>query len=88
VVDPVEALAMGLVTSVADDPVAAATALGEQLAAYPQETMLSDRRSVYDGWGLSRDEALMLEMRYGVEVLEAGRAGAERFARGEGRGGT
>jgi enoyl-CoA hydratase len=86
-VEAPEALAMGLVTSVVDDPVAAAVELGEQLAAYPQETMLSDRASVYDGWGLSRDEALALEMRYGLEVVEVGRGGAARFAAGAGRGG-
>jgi enoyl-CoA hydratase len=87
-VDAAEAQAMGLVTSVTDEPLAAAVALGERLAAYPQETMLSDRASVYDGWGLSRDEALALEMRYGLAVVEVGRGGAQRFAAGEGRGGA
>ena len=86
-VDAVEAERIGLVTTVVEDPLSHAIALGRHLAQFPQETMLSDRRSVYDGWGLSRDEALALEMRYGVDVLEVGRAGAERFARGEGRGG-
>jgi enoyl-CoA hydratase len=82
-----EALAIGLVTSIAVDPVAAAVELGERLASYPQETMLSDRASVYDGWGLSRDDALALEMRYGLDVVGVGRAGAARFASGAGRGG-
>ena len=50
--------------------------------------MLSDRASVYDGWGRSREDALTLEMRYGMAVLELGRAGAQRFAGGEGRGGA
>src|SRR5947209_9535103 len=86
-VDAAEAERIGLVTTVVDHPLTHAIALGQRLAQFPQETMLSDRRSVYDGWGLSRDEALALEMRYGVDVLEVGRAGAERFARGEGRGG-
>jgi enoyl-CoA hydratase len=86
-VDAAEAHAIGLVTSIEDEPVAAAVALGERLAAYPQETMLSDRASVYDGWGLSRDDALALEMRYGLAVVEVGRGGAQRFAAGEGRGG-
>jgi enoyl-CoA hydratase len=86
-VDASEALAMGLVTSIDDDPVGAAVALGERLAAFPQETMLSDRASVYDGWGLSRDDALGLEMRYGLAVVDVGRGGAQRFAAGEGRGG-
>src|SRR3954466_8665284 len=88
VVEADEALAMGLVTAIADDPLAHAIALGERLAEFPQETMLSDRRSVYDGWGLPRDDALALEMRYGLAVVEVGRRGAERFAAGAGRGGT
>jgi enoyl-CoA hydratase len=87
VVDADEALAIGLVTAVVDDPLPHAVALGEQIAAFPQETMLSDRRSVYDGWGLLLREALTVEMRYGLEVVEVGRRGAERFAAGEGRGG-
>ena len=86
-VEAEEAYAIGLVTSVVGEPLAAAVELGERLAAYPQETMLSDRASVYDGWGLSRDEALTLEMRYGVAVVEVGRDGAKRFAAGAGRGG-
>jgi len=88
VVEASEALAMGLVTAVADDPLAHAVSLAEALAEFPQETMLSDRRSVYDGWGLSRDDALALEMRYGLAVVEVGRQGAQRFAAGAGRGGS
>src|SRR3954465_6078890 len=102
VVEADEALTIGLVMAVVDDPLTHAVSLGEQLAAFPQETMLSDRRSLYDGWGLPRDEALALEMRYGLAVVEGGRAGAGRvagggarrgggggrFAAGAGRGGT
>jgi enoyl-CoA hydratase len=87
-VDADEALAIGLVSAVVDDPLAHAIALGEQLAGFPQETMLSDRRSVYDGWGLPLREALELEMRYGLAVVGVGARGAERFAAGEGRGGA
>ena len=87
-VDADEALAIGLVTALADDPVAHAVGLGEQLAAFPQQTMLSDRRSLYDGWGLPLEEALTLEMRYGLKVLDVARQGAERFAGGAGRGGS
>jgi len=82
-----EALAIGLATAVVGDSVAHAVALGQTLAEFPQETMLSDRASVYDGWGLTRDDALALEMRYGLAVVEAGRRGAQRFVSGEGRGG-
>jgi len=87
IVEPDEALSIGLVTAVVDDPLSYAVSLGARLAEFPQETMLSDRRSVYDGWGLPRDEALALEMRYGLAVVEVGRRGAERFAAGAGRGG-
>src|SRR3954468_10774586 len=88
VVDAAEAERIGLVTSIAADPLAAALELGAALAAYPQETLLSDRASVYAGWGLGREEALRIEMQLGLAVVEVGRAGAERFAGGEGRGGT
>jgi enoyl-CoA hydratase len=81
-----EAFDIGLVTAVVDDPVARALELADQLAAYPQETMLSDRNSMYDGWGHTLEEALAIEARYGNEVLLVGRAGAARFAAGEGRG--
>ena len=86
-IDAAEAERFGLVTSIADDPVAAALELGEDLATYPQETMLSDRASVYGGWGLPLDEALKLEMQLGLAVVQTGREGAQRFAAGEGRGG-
>jgi len=81
-----EALAIGLATSVVDDPVAAALELAEQLATYPQATMLSDRASVYDGYGLSREEALAVEAQYGQSVMREAAEGAARFSGGEGRG--
>ncbi|HTW19385.1 MAG TPA: crotonase/enoyl-CoA hydratase family protein [Mycobacteriales bacterium] len=82
-----EALAIGLLTEIADDPLARALELAELLAAHPQPTMLSDRASVYDGYGLSREEALALEGRYGVAVLADAENGAGRFSGGEGRSG-
>jgi enoyl-CoA hydratase len=81
-----EALAIGLVTEVCAEPLARALELAELIAGFPQPTMLSDRASVYDGYGLSREEALALESRYGVAVLGDAAAGAARFAGGEGRG--
>jgi enoyl-CoA hydratase len=83
-----EALAIGLVTAISDDPVARALELAEQLAGFPQETMLSDRRSMYDGWGLSRNAAYQLEAEYGLDVLRVAVDGAARFAAGQGRGGS
>jgi enoyl-CoA hydratase len=87
-VDAAEALSIGLVTSVEEAPLAAAVELRQQLASYPQATMRSDRLSVYEGWGHALDEALRIEMRHGLAVIEEGRRGAERFAGGEGRGGV
>jgi enoyl-CoA hydratase len=81
-----QAVAVGLVTEVADDPVARALELAAQLASYPQATMRSDRASVYDGYGLPRDEALEIEAQYGRAVLADAASGAARFAAGEGRG--
>ena len=83
-----EASAIGLVTQIADDPVATAIELGQRLASYPQATMRSDRLSLYEGWGHPLDEALHIEMRHGLAVIEEGREGAQRFAGGEGRGGS
>jgi enoyl-CoA hydratase len=83
-----EAYAMGLVTEVADDPLARAVELGERLAAYPQATLLSDRASVYAGWGHELAEALAIEMRHGLAVVDVGRQGAAEFAAGAGRGGS
>jgi enoyl-CoA hydratase len=83
-----EALAMGLVTLVADDPVARAVELAESIAAHPQPTMLSDRASVYDGWGHPLPDALAIEMRHGLGVLAVGREGAQDFVGGAGRGGA
>jgi enoyl-CoA hydratase len=86
VVEADEAYRIGLVTEVADDPLERAVALAEQLANHPQDAMLSDRASMYAGYGLSRADALALEARYGIAVLAAARGGVERFLAGEGRG--
>jgi enoyl-CoA hydratase len=86
-VDADEALAMGLVSAVVEDPLAVAVEMGERIASYPQETLLSDRASVYDGWGHPLEEALLIERDHGARVLAVGRDGAQRFAGGEGRGG-
>ena len=85
-----EALAMGLVTEITDpgDHVTRALELAEVLAAFPQETMLSDRRAVLEGVGTTLEEGLRLEARIGRASSPAGERGAARFAAGEGRGGA
>jgi enoyl-CoA hydratase len=65
-----------------------ALALAEQLAGFPPETMLADRRAAIEGIGLPFDEGLALEHRLGRETLAVAARGAARFASGEGRHGA
>jgi enoyl-CoA hydratase len=62
--------------------------LAERIAAFPQETMLADRRAAIEGAGLPLAEGLALEHRLGRETLDVAVRGAARFAAGEGRGGA
>jgi enoyl-CoA hydratase len=90
IVEDAEALAMGLLTEV----VAAGTHLtraleyAEALAAFPQETMLADRRAAIAGLGLPLADGLALEATAGPAVFADAQAGAARFAQGAGRGGA
>jgi enoyl-CoA hydratase len=61
--------------------------LAERIAAFPQETMLADRRAAIEGFGLPLAEGIALEHRLGREVLHVAVEGAQRFAEGEGRHG-
>ena len=89
-VDADEALSFGLANRVVPDGTAleVATALADQLAAFPQTCMRMDRASAIEQWGLPIDQALEREADYGRDSLRAGAAqGAGRFAGGKGRGG-
>jgi enoyl-CoA hydratase len=84
-----EALAIGLLTEVVP-PVKhldRALEMAEGLAAFPQETMLADRRSALEGFGMSLEDGLAREAEIGSAVSGVGVEGATRFAAGEGRGG-
>ena len=85
-----EALAMGLLTEVvaAGQHLARALEIAEGLAAFPQTTMLADRRAAIEGLGLTLADGLALEAQAGPEVFADAVAGAARFAGGEGRGGA
>jgi enoyl-CoA hydratase len=85
-----EALAMGLLTEVvpAGEHLARALEMAEGLAAFPQETMLADRRAALEGFGLPLADGLALEAQAGPAIFAAAVAGAARFAAGEGRGGA
>jgi enoyl-CoA hydratase len=89
-VDAEEALRIGLVNEVtpAGEHLDRALELAEKIAAFPQETMLADRRAAIEGAGLPLPEGLELEHRLGREVLEVAARGAARFAAGEGRHGS
>jgi len=91
-VDAAEAQSIGLATRVVPTGTArsAAEDLAQDLAAFPQACLRSDRQAVYRGLDLSRDEGLSLEARLGRAVLQRGEAqrGAERFAEGDGRHGA
>jgi enoyl-CoA hydratase len=88
-VDTTEALAMGLLTEVVAPGTALdrALAMAEGLAAFPQATMLADRRAAIEGLGLPLAAGLALEAEAGPAVFADAQAGAARFAGGEGRGG-
>jgi enoyl-CoA hydratase len=85
-----EALAMGLLTEVvpAGEHLARALEMAEGLAAFPQETMLADRRAALEGFGLPLADGLALEAQAGPAIFADAVAGAARFAGGEGRGGA
>ena len=84
-----EAHAWGLLNEVVGDGehVDRALEIAQGLAAFPQTTMLSDRRAAIEGAGLPLKEGLALEAELGRDSVITGVLGAARFAEGEGRGG-
>jgi enoyl-CoA hydratase len=83
-----EALSIGLVNEVVPPGrhVERALELAEAIAAHPFDTVLSDRRALLEGEGLTLAEGLALEARLGRDRLGAARAGAEAFTRRSTRG--
>jgi enoyl-CoA hydratase len=86
-----EAFRMGLANRVVEPgtTLAAAKELATQLAAFPQGCLRSDRLSAYEAWTMPLDTALRNEFERGIATVQSGetRAGAARFATGEGRHG-
>jgi len=86
-----EALSIGLANRIVPKghARAAAEALAEEIAAFPQGCLRADRESILGQSGLSEAAALGAEHGRGLEVLKSGEsaAGAARFIRGAGRGG-
>lgn len=86
-----EALAMGLVNRSVPpgQSLAAAVTLAQELVAFPQRCLRSDRHSMLEQWSLDEREAMRLEYDYGVATIDSGETveGAKRFASGAGRHG-
>ena len=89
-VEAAEALQMGLCNRVVPtgQALAAAMALAEQLAGFPQRTMLADRASAYAQWDMDMPNALQQEWERGKACIATGLEGAARFAAGAGRHGV
>ena len=88
-IDSAKAKEWGLVNRVVSDGEALdeAIELAELIAQFPQRTVRTDRAAVYDGLGSTLEQGLASEGWHGSRALRTGREGAERFARGDGRGG-
>ena len=90
IIEADEALDWGLLTEIVDEGAHLDRALeiADALARFPQETMLSDRRSAIEGATLPLEESLAFEAAIGMDSIATGLKGAGRFAGGEGRGGA
>jgi enoyl-CoA hydratase len=90
-VDAHEALAFGLVNRVVATGRAReeAEVLARTIAEFPPHCVRSDRRSAWEGMGLSLPDALVNEFALGKATHDTGesQAGARRFASGAGRHG-
>ena len=88
VIDVDEAERFGLITErvPTGGHVERALEMAEAIAAFPQDTLLSDRRAVLEGAGLPLVQGLTLEAQLGRGRHETALQGAARFAGGEGRG--
>ncbi len=64
-----EALALGIVTAVQDDPLAAARAMAAEFAAKSPDAIRGIKRLVDEAWQLSEDEALAMEARLQLGVI-------------------
>ncbi len=86
-----EAFTMGLANRVVPDgqSLTAAIELAQLLGKFPQQCMRNDRRSAYEQFGMSLEEALKNEFSLGEQTIQSGETfgGADKFSQGAGRGG-
>jgi enoyl-CoA hydratase len=89
-VDVDEALDWGLVNRVTEEGAALSTAveMATAIASFPQRTVRTDRRAVFEGLGEPLESGLAIESWWGTHSMQTGRDGAERFVNGEGRHGA
>ncbi len=91
-VDATEAKNIGLANRVVPHGKSreAAEALAEQIAKSPQVCMQTDRKSTYEQWDKTFDDAMLNEFQEGMKPIEKGETldGAKKFTEGEGRHGT
>jgi enoyl-CoA hydratase len=78
-IDAAEALSIGLLTRIADDALDGALALASEIAAFPQDTVRSDRQAALEGFGLPLEDGLALEAELGRERIRTAAEGARRF---------
>ncbi len=87
-----EALSMGLANRIVEVGTSRgeAEALAEQLSRFPQRCLLNDRRSAYEQWEFSIEEAMKNEFQLGLSTIQSGETleGADRFSKGAGRHGS
>jgi enoyl-CoA hydratase len=89
-VDAQEAMAIGLANRLVPTgtTVAATQALAQEIAAFPQLCLRSDRTSLIEHWDFGEQEAIEREVALGQAAFrEESQIGAGRFARGRGRHG-
>ena len=91
-VEAEEALRLGLANRVVPTGRAReeAEALARQIAAFPWNCVISDRRSAYEALDLPFEAAMRNEFRLGLATVQSGETfeGAARFAHGAGRHGS
>ncbi|MEE2035031.1 crotonase/enoyl-CoA hydratase family protein [Rhodococcus chondri] len=89
-VDAAEAMTFGLVNRVVEPGTTrkAAERLARELTRFPQTCMRNDRRSAYEQFGHTEQDAMAFEIRVSLESLATDTAaGAARFGGGAGRHG-
>lgn len=85
-----EALDWGLVNRVTEDGESLSTAveMATAIASFPQQTVRTDRRAVFEGLGEPLESGLAIESWWGTHSMQTGREGARRFVHGAGRHGA